>query len=73
MAGEIAVDLRQIEWESGRRPGISRKMLRGDREGEYTAFLRLDPGVKGPPRNNRTTFARPVPSVSIGRNGPVVW
>jgi quercetin dioxygenase-like cupin family protein len=48
MAGEIAVDLRQIEWEAGRRPGITRKMLRGDRGGDYTTFLKLDPGVRFP-------------------------
>ena len=48
MAGEIAVDLRAIEWETGRRPGIARKLVRGNRLGEYTTFLRLDPGVRFP-------------------------
>lgn len=48
MAGEIGTDYRQVDWEPGRRPGIYRKMLRGDREGEYTTLLKLDPSVRFP-------------------------
>ena len=48
MAGEISVDPRRIEWEPGRRPGIFTKLLRGNRNGEYTTLLKLDPGVRFP-------------------------
>lgn len=46
MAREVSVDYRQVDWEPGRRPGIFRKTLRGDREKEYTSLLKLDPGVR---------------------------
>ena len=42
MAGETSVHYRNVEWEPGRGPGIWRKMLRGDREKEYTSLLKLD-------------------------------
>ena len=48
MAGEISVDYRQVIWEPSRGPGIYRKMLRGDREKEYTSLLKLDPDTRFP-------------------------
>jgi quercetin dioxygenase-like cupin family protein len=48
MAGEIGVDWRQVDWEPGQRPGIFRKLLRGDRQKEYTTLLKLEPGVRFP-------------------------
>ncbi len=42
MAGEIGVHYRDVDWEPGRGPGIRRKMLRGDRDNEYTSLLKLD-------------------------------
>lgn len=48
MAGEICVDYRNVDWEPGRGPGISRKMLHGDREQDYTSLLKLDPDTRFP-------------------------
>lgn len=48
MAGEISVDYRNVAWDPGREAGIYRKMLRGDREKEYTSLLKLDPDTRFP-------------------------
>ncbi len=48
MAGEMGIDYRQVDWEPGRGPGIYRKMLRGNREKEYTSLLKLEPNTRFP-------------------------
>src|SRR2546423_594994 len=45
MAGELAIDTRALDLEPRRVPGVSGKLLRGDREGEHTTLLRLDAGA----------------------------